>query len=42
MGSMPSLQTIINEAIGLALVALLIVLIFVWRYGRNAPPDDEN
>ncbi len=38
---MPPLQTFINEAIGLALVALFIVLLYVWRSRRSAPPDDE-
>lgn len=39
---MPPLQTIINEAIGLALVALFIVLILVWASSRRGtPPDDE-
>jgi hypothetical protein len=36
----PSLQTIINEAIGLGLVALALVLLFWWR-ARRTPPDDE-
>jgi hypothetical protein len=38
---MPPLQTFINEAIGLALVALFIVLLYVWRSRRGSPPDDE-
>jgi hypothetical protein len=37
---MPPLQTFINEAIGLALVALFIVLLYVWR-SRRRPPEDE-
>jgi hypothetical protein len=36
---MPPLQTIINEAIGLGLVALFIVLLWVWRARRSG--DDE-
>lgn len=38
---MPPLQTFINEAIGLALVALFIVLLYVWRARRGAPPDED-
>jgi hypothetical protein len=35
----PELQTLINEAIGLALVALFIVLLVWWRSSRGG--DDE-
>jgi len=38
---MPDLQTFINEAIGLALVALFLVLLWVWRSRRGGVDRDE-